>query len=80
MEAHGTVTLEEVLGLVRQLSTADKLKVAEHVLVDLEPIVEGRASGVQRSLRGVLKGHTFTEEEIAAARRELWGSVGERDL
>ncbi len=80
MERDEPVTLETVLGLVKQLSAVEKLKLVEHVLVELEPILEAQAPGKRRSLRGILKGHTFTEEEIAAARRELWGAFGEREL
>jgi len=43
MARRETIRLEAVLALATQLSAVDKLKLVEHLLVELEPIVERKA-------------------------------------
>jgi hypothetical protein len=72
MEKHEAVTLETVLGLLQKLSAFERLKLVEHVLVELEPIVAEKESKKLRSLRGVPKGHPLTAEETREIERKLW--------
>jgi hypothetical protein len=73
MNKHETVTLEAVVGLAEKLNAIEKLKLVEHVLVDLEPIVRAREPKKGKSLRRKGKKQTLTEERIKEIKRKLWG-------
>ncbi len=69
-----TVTLGEVLNLVKQLSLIDKVRLIERTapqikqeLTDVQPVP-------RKSLRGLWRGVDITEEDIAEARHEMWGN------
>jgi hypothetical protein len=72
------ITLETVLALAKRLSAAEKLKLVEHLLVELEPIVEGKAPKRRRSPLGTSRERSLTEEEVEENRQKLWGKHGER--
>ncbi len=71
------ITLETVLALAKRLSAAEKLKLVEHLLVDLEPIVE-KAPKKRRSPSGISETQSLTEEGVEAIKQKLWGKSGER--
>jgi hypothetical protein len=72
------ITLETVIALAKRLSAAEKLKLVEHLLVELEPIVERKAPKKRRSQSGMSEGQSLTEEEVEEIKRKLWGKHGER--
>jgi hypothetical protein len=72
------ITLETILALAKRLSAAEKLKLVEHLLVELEPIVERNAPKKRRSPSGTSEGQSLTEEEGEEIKRKLWGTHGER--
>jgi hypothetical protein len=76
MEKHKTITLDTVLGLAKQLSAVERLKLVEHVLVELEPFVAGKEAKKRKALRGTLEGYSLTEDEIEEVERKLWGKTG----
>ncbi|MBI4331097.1 MAG: hypothetical protein HY673_07450 [Chloroflexi bacterium] len=77
MENHEMITLETVLGLAKRLNAAEKLKLIEYVLRELEPIIEAQKPGEQKLLRNSSKGQTFADEEVEGAGQKLWGAVEE---
>src|SRR5262249_50690134 len=68
------VTLATILGLVQKLSAIERLRLVEHVLVELEPIVTGQEKK-RRSLQNTAREHPLTEEEIRGIEWKLWGKV-----
>jgi hypothetical protein len=70
--------LETVLALAKRLRAAEKLKLIEHLLVELEPIVEGKTPKKRRSPSGLSEVPSLTEEEAEEIKRKLWGKRGER--
>ena len=68
------VTLATVLGLAQKLSAIEKLRLVEHVLIELEPIVTEKERK-QRSLRSAPQQHPLTEEEKRDIEWKLWGKV-----
>ena len=74
MESHETISLEIVLDLAEKLSAAEKLKLVERVLVDLEPIVQAQEPKKRKLLRHTGKKRTLTEEKIKEIKRKLWGA------
>lgn len=74
MGKHEAVTLTTVLGLAQKLSAIERLKLVEHVLVELEPIVTGKEKK-RRSLRSTPREHPLTEEEIREIEWKLWGKA-----
>jgi len=72
------ITLETLLALAKRLSAAEKLKLIEHLLVDLEPIVERKAPKKRKSPSGVPERQSLTEDEVEEIERKLWGESRER--
>jgi hypothetical protein len=68
-----SVTLEQALALARQLSPADKARLIERIVPDIERELEAERPTRRKSLRGLWRGLGITEEDIAEARREMWG-------
>ena len=74
------VTLEEALDLVKHLSPLDKARLIERIAPDIERELMVTRSTPRKSLRGLWRGLDITEEEIAEARREMWGSFPREDI
>lgn len=74
------VTLEEALALVRQLSSVDKTRLIERIAPDIQRELKTGRSIPRKSLRGLWRGLDITEEEIAEARREMWGNFPQEDI
>jgi hypothetical protein len=74
------VTLEEALELVRQLSPVDKTRLIERIVPDIERELKAARPKPRKSLRGLWRGLDITEEEIAEARREMWGNFPREDI
>ena len=72
------MTLETVLALAKRLSTAEKFKLIERLLVEIEPIVERNAPKKRRSPSGMSERQSLTEKEVEELKRKLWGKQGER--
>ena len=71
-------TLEEVLGLAKQLTPGQKLRLIEAIVPDLEEPLQRAEEGEKPpcSLYGLWKdfGVSIGAEEIDAARQERWGT------
>ena len=74
------VTLEEALELVKQLSPVDKARLIERIVPDIERALKATWPTPRKSLRGLWRGLDITEEEIAEARREMWGNFPREDI
>jgi hypothetical protein len=68
------IRLEAVLALAKQLSAVDKLKLVEHVLVELEPMVEQKGPREPRSSQHTPKDEVHTDAEVEEIERKLWGT------
>ena len=75
-----SVTLEEALVVVRRLSPVDKARLIEQIVPDIKREFKAAQSLPRKSLRGLWRGLDIAEEEIAEARREMWGSFSREDL
>ena len=79
MARHEIVRLEAVLALATQLSAVDKLKLVEHLLLELEAIVERQEPKKREPLSGTSEGESVTEDGDEEIKRKLWGTnVGRR--
>jgi hypothetical protein len=74
------MTLEQALAVVRQLSAADKARLIERIVPDIERELEAARPTPRKSLRGLWRGLDITEEDIAEARREMWGRFPREDI
>jgi hypothetical protein len=74
------VTLEEALDLVKQLSPVDKARLIKRIVPDIERELQVAKPAPRKSLRGLWRGLDITEEEIAEARREMWGNFPREDI
>jgi hypothetical protein len=77
---NNSVTLEEVLASVRELSPVDKARLIERIVPDIERELKRARPTERRSLRGLWRGLEITEKDIAEARREMWGSFPREDI
>lgn len=68
------VTFEEALAAARQLSALDKARLIMRIAPDIERELKASLPMQRRSLRGLWRGLDVTGEDIAEARREMWGS------
>jgi hypothetical protein len=71
MARRETIRLEAVLALATQLSAVDKLKLVEHLLVELEPIVERKGPRERRSSQHTPKEKSYTEAAIEEIEHKL---------
>lgn len=79
MARHEIVRLEAVLALATQLSAVDKLKLVEHLLLELEAIVERQEPKKREPLSGTSGEDSVTEDGDEEIKRKLWGTnVGRR--
>lgn len=75
-----TVTLDEALVVVRQLSPIDKARLIERIVPDIERELRAAEPTPRKSLLGLWQGLGITEEEIEEARREMWGGFPREDI
>jgi hypothetical protein len=75
-----SVTLEQALALARQLSPADKARLIERIVPDIERELESGRPIPRKSLRGLWRGLGITDQDIAEARREMWGGFPREDI
>ena len=77
--AEKTITLEDMIQWVNQLPWRERLRLVERVLADLaQQLPAEEATKPLRSLYGLWQGFSVTKEDIAQARREMWGEFAER--
>ncbi len=74
-----TVTLEEALELVRQLSLLDKVRLIEQVAPQIERELTTQ-SKTRKSLRGLWRGSDITESDIAEVRQQMWQNFPREDV
>jgi hypothetical protein len=75
-----SVTLEEVVASVRDLSPVDKAQLINRIVPDIERELKSARRAERESLRGLWRGLDITEEDMAEARREMWGSSPRQDV
>jgi hypothetical protein len=77
-------TFEEILGLVKQLTPGQKLRLIRAIVPDLEESIQRAEEGEKplRSLYGLWKdfGISISAEEIDEARREMWRNLPREDI
>lgn len=76
----GNISLEKVLGSAKLLSTNDKIKLIKRISNQIEQELKTNSSKPQRSLRGLWRGQTVSDKDIAEVRKELWGSFPREDI
>jgi hypothetical protein len=76
-----TLSIEELIEFADQLSAKERARLAEHLVSGLARELDEAPPTPRRSLLGILAeyGPAPSDEEIAEARREMWGSIGEGD-
>lgn len=75
-------TVEDVLRLVRQLSTIEKIRLIERVAPEIErELATGRGASPSVSLLGLVKnlGPAPSTDEIDACRHEAWANFPRDD-
>jgi hypothetical protein len=80
--AQAPPSLEEVVQLAKQLSPADKLRLLEQVMPDLEATLRAAQKKPLRSSYGALAnlGPAPSAEDIEEVRREMWRNFPRDDM
>jgi hypothetical protein len=77
-------TFEEILGLVKQLTPGQKLRLIGAIVPDLEEPLQRAEEGEKplRSLYGLWKdfGVSISAEDIDEAQREMWENFPREDI
>jgi len=72
---------DQVIHWIDQLPLRERLHIVEHILDDLARQFPSEAKATPlRSLYGLWRGFTITDEDITQARREMWGTLAEKEL
>ena len=72
--------LQAALALARQLSPSEKAQLVEQIVPDLARALQAMPPTPRKSLRGLWRGVDITEQDIAEARREMWGNFPREDI
>jgi hypothetical protein len=77
---HQTVTLEEALELIKQLSLIDKIRLIEQIAPQIERELTNIQSKPRKSLRGLWRGSNVSESDIAQMRQQVWINFQREDV
>ena len=80
VERQTSADLDAALTLVRQLSPLEKAQLIEQIVPDLQRALQSTPPAPRKSLRGLWRGQEITEQDIAQARREMWGNFPREDV
>lgn len=69
-----TVTLDDVLVLVGQLSPVDKVRLIEQIAPQIERELQTVRNGRRKSLRGLWQGIDISSDDLSELRQEMWGT------
>ncbi|MEZ4661211.1 MAG: hypothetical protein R2911_26990 [Caldilineaceae bacterium] len=72
------VTVDKILELTTQLSVADKLRLIERIVPQIDR--EVKAIRKPQSLRGIWRGLDITDEDIQGVRTEMWRNFPREDI
>jgi hypothetical protein len=75
-----TMTLQEVLPLIQQLSLVDKVRLIEHITPQIQRDLRVMTPTPRKSLWGLWRDLDITEDDIAEARREMWRDFPSEDI
>lgn len=73
-------SVDEVMEFIEALSPLERVRLVERVMTTLEHDLSGEEYAEKRSLLGLWQGTTITEQDIDAARKEMWGTFPREDL
>ena len=76
----GTVTLNEIVKLAKQLSPVDKVRLIEQIASDVEQALAVAEPIPLSKLRGMWKDIDITDEDIDEVRREMWANFPRDDI
>jgi len=74
------ITLEQVIQAAKQLSLLDKVRLIQQVAPQIERELHTARPTPRKSLRGLWRGLDVTEDQIAEARREMWGNFPRENI
>ncbi|AFY99235.1 hypothetical protein [Calothrix sp. PCC 6303] len=75
-----TVTIEDVLELIKQLSLLDKLRLIQQIAPQIEHELTNFQSQPRKSLRGLWRGSNVSESDITQMRQEVWANFPREDI
>ena len=75
-----TVTIEDALELIKQLSLVDKIRLIEQITPQIERELTNIQSKPRKSLRGLWRGSNVTELDISQMRQQVWANFPREDV
>ncbi len=79
----GAANFDEVLAMTERLPLVDKVRLIERLAPRIAREAQSAAApppGQRKSLRGLWRGLDISDEDIAQARREMWGDFARGDF
>ncbi|MEH2348056.1 MAG: hypothetical protein V7K55_08640 [Nostoc sp.] len=77
---HQTVTLEDALELIKQLSLIDKIRLIGQITPQIERELTNIQSKPRNSLRGLWRGSNVSESDIVQMRQQVWKNFPREDV
>jgi len=75
-----TLLFDEIIRLAKRLSPQERIRLAEQIAPDISHDKNEFRPPKRRSLRGTWRKVDITEDDITAARQELWGTFPRGDF
>jgi hypothetical protein len=75
-----TVTLEDALELIKQLSLIDKVRLIKQIAPQIEHELTNIQAQPRKSLRGLWRGSNISESDITQMRQDVWGNFPGEDI
>jgi hypothetical protein len=74
-----TVSLDEIVEMAEHLPLVDRVRLIERLAPSIARELQGPKTA-RKSLRGLWKGITISDEDIAEVRREMWSGFPRNDV
>jgi hypothetical protein len=75
-----TVTIEDALELIKQLSLIDKVRLIKQIAPQIEHELTNIQLQPRKSLRGLWRGSNISESDISQMRQEVWENFPREDI
>jgi hypothetical protein len=75
-----TVTIEDALELIKQLSLLDKIRLIKQIAPQIEHELTNIQPQPRKSLRGLWQGSNISESDITQIRQEVWENFPREDI
>jgi hypothetical protein len=77
---HQPITVDEIVSLAGQLSALDKVRLIERLAPQIAQDLQAKDIQPRKSLRGLWRGVSTSDQEIEDVRKEIWQTFPREDI